>query len=389
MLLVKFLRREFQWLIISSDEHPILDGEGLEKFILHGYDPELGWRRKPGTWHDEQGKYGTTRYHIDMDGARCRPGHEHFPVYAVCYGDSFTFCRQVNDNETWEYFLSEKLRAGVLNFGVGNYGLDQALLRMERELNSQSPRIVIMGVVPSTIVRILCVWKHYNEFGNTFGFKPRFDLKDSRLIYIKNIIDHESKFPEYEKYLDRIKVNDYFYESKFRREMIRFPYLFHIWKNAFRNIPLISILLIGKLFKVAGIRNHWLEDYPLMKIMQINLKLRYRLFKDRYACDLFLGIIERFREFVLARGMRPVFLFLPQKDDVLFIKKRGYYYRDLIRSVGEKLVTVDMTDILLAADDLDTLYSDDNVYGGHFSKDGNCFVAEELYKKLKENNLLE
>ena len=39
---------------------------------------------------------------------------------------------------------------------------------------------------------------------NTFGFKPRFDIKDGKLVLIKNIIDEESKFNEYENYLGDI-----------------------------------------------------------------------------------------------------------------------------------------------------------------------------------------
>ena len=48
-----------------------------------------------------------------------------------------------------------------------------------------------------------------------------------------------------------------------------------------------------------------------------------------------------------------------------------------------------MTRHLLNRSDLDILYSDDNIYGGHFSKDGNRFVAEIIYKVLYENRCLE
>ncbi len=41
---------------------------------------------------------------------------------------SFVFSRQVEDDETWQHFLSRLSHSNVLNFGVGNYGFDQALL---------------------------------------------------------------------------------------------------------------------------------------------------------------------------------------------------------------------------------------------------------------------
>ena len=67
-------------------------------------------------------------------------------------------------------------QTNVLNFGVGNYGMDQAYLRLKREYDKNRTEIVILAVVPETIVRVLNVYKHYYEYGNTFGFKPRFIL---------------------------------------------------------------------------------------------------------------------------------------------------------------------------------------------------------------------
>jgi len=388
MLIVKNLRRQFQWLITSEDEQPKLDPEGLKKFIKHGYDPELGWVRKPNTQHPESGKRGETSYHIDKIGSRCNPGHERLKPQISCFGDSFSFCRQVNDNETWQWYLSEISGVGVLNFAVGNYGIDQGYLRMVREIDKIKTDIVILGVVPSTIVRILCVWKHYNEFGNTFGFKPRFDIKNGKLILIKNIIDEESKFNEYDNYLADIQDKDYFYLTKFRDEMIRFPYLFNTLKKPSRNLLLIGMLLFSKLFDKDGGMNERIRNYCLMKIMNINKILRYRLFQDKYAKDIFIGIIDKFVELSRKKNFKPVFLLTPQKDDILFIKQKGRYYDHFIEKIKEKVFTIDMTEQLLSAKNLDQLYSDDNVYGGHYSRKGNKLVADFIYKALKENHCL-
>ena len=101
----------------------------------------------------------------------------------------------------------------MINFGVGNYGVDQALLRLKREFSKHPTKIVIMGVVPETICRIVSVWKHYYEYGNTFGFKPRFYLKNNNLNLIENPIDEKNKFEKYQNYLDEIKRYDFFYEN--------------------------------------------------------------------------------------------------------------------------------------------------------------------------------
>ena len=385
---VRSLRKRFQWLITIDDEQPRLDPEGLKKFIRHGFDPELGWVRKPNTWHDEKGRAGRTSYHINELGVRSHPGLEDLPMKIACFGDSFTFCRQVNDDQTWPWHLASLAGAGVVNFGVGNYGVDQACLRMKRELSKIHPEVVIMGVVPSTIVRILSVWKHYNEFGNTFGFKPRYDLENGRLKLIKNIIDDEAKLHEYDKYLKSIQANDYFYLTKFRDEMIRFPYLYSTLRKPDRNFPIISALLLSAILRGAGIKNERLDGYPMMKIMNINRILRRWLFQDRSATDLFNAIIEEFIKEVKNKGAKPVFLFMPQKDDLSLIRGKGPYYDSFTNRIREKALVVDMTDYLLGASNLDELYSDDNEYGGHFSSDGNKFVAKTIYEVLAQNGYL-
>lgn len=387
-LLVRALRKQFQWLITPVDERPVFDEVGLKKFFAHGYDPELGWIRKPDTLHPEKGRFGDTSYHIDKYGSRCNPGHEKLPLRMVCYGDSFAFCRQVNDNETWSWHLSELSNSGILNFAVGNYGLDQALMRMEREIKKHPSFITIIGVVPSTIVRILSVWKHYNEFGNIFGFKPRFDIIDGKLITIRNIIDSEDKFYAYHGYLDKIKEHDYFYKTKFRKEMIRFPYFLSMLKQPGRNIPIIASLAAYNMTKLLKIEIPSLREYPMAKIMEINKRLRCNLFKNKYALELFYGIIDEYIRLAAKHDSKPVFLFMPQKDDVALAKEGRHYYKKAISHLKSKLLTIDMTDYLVSADNLDRLYSDDSVYGGHFSRNGNKFVAQTVYAALKEAKLL-
>ena len=67
------VNQDFQWLIVEKDKTPILDKQGLLKFISHGFDPELGWVRKPNTSHDETGKFGKTNWTINQFGGRTNP----------------------------------------------------------------------------------------------------------------------------------------------------------------------------------------------------------------------------------------------------------------------------------------------------------------------------
>lgn len=361
--LVRYVRKNFQWFITSQDECPTIDKVGLEKFLKHGYDSELGWIRHPGTSKEKE------HYKINKRGARMNPQHENLSISISSYGDSFCFCRQNKDNETWQWHLSELTKSNVQNFGVGNYGLDQALLRLKREYTRNKTKVVIMTIVPSTIVRILCIWKHYNEYGNTFGFKPRFKVIDNKVKKIENIIDTKEKFNELEKYLPFIQEHDYFYKTKFKREIVKFPYIYYILKNWRRNLPLICYVLRKNKKKAMAI------------IQNINLKLRVNLFKKPEAIMLFQVIVKMFVNYAKTNNFKPILLVIPQKDDVCYIKKHRNYYSDILRVLESDLEIIDMYK-KFRYEKLDCIYSDDSKYGGHPNNKGNKIISLEVFKKL-------
>jgi hypothetical protein len=372
-------------MITKKDEKPVLSKKGLEKFFEKGFDEELGWVRKPNTNNEEYGKSNFVKWNINEKGARVNPGYEEKESLISCYGDSFTFARQVNDNETWENELSKIMDSNIQNFGVGNYGIDQSFLRLKREYKSNKTKYVILGVVPDSIRRNLNFWKHYFEYGNTFGFKPRFILSENKLELIKNPINEKSKFEQYEKYLDEIKKYDYFYNKKFCKEMISFPYSLTVLKNPLRNFSIIYWILKIDFYKKMKKDVSKIEWNPMKIIMKINLKWRIQLYKNEEAKNIFKKIIEEFIKFSKEEKFQPIFLMFPQKDDVLFIKSNYNFYEKFMNELQNinELKIINLTEELLQENDLDKLYSDDNEYGGHFSKLGNKRIAEIINKKIK------
>lgn len=383
---ITYVNKKFQWLIIDRDEKPKIIPNALKKFIDHGYDPELGWVRKPNTSHLENGKYGQTKWSIDSSSARDNPGFGELKSKISCYGDSFAFCRQVNDSETWEHFLSKMLDTNVKNFGVGNYGLDQALLRLKREYEKNRTQFVIMAVVPDTISRILSVWKHYYEYGNTFGFKPRFELNNGELIIFENPINDKDKFLNYEKFLEDIKIHDYFYINKFIKEKIHFPYSFSIFRNPLRNFLIIFWVLVFEILKKSKKDNSSIQWKPMEIIMKINLRWRIKLYSYKFATQLLKKIIEEYVRYARTENSIPILVFIPQKDDVLFVRNNYHFYENTIKEIKEMtgIYIIDILDYFLSETDIDHLYSDDNNYGGHLSIEGNMKVATILCQKLIE-----
>ena len=372
------------------DELPETETQKLKRFVEHGYDSELGWIRKPNTKGHELGLtvgeelnsgVSTTTYHINAIGARKNPGHEHLNARVSSYGDSFVFGRQVNDNQTFQWYLSKFTQSNVLNFGVGNYGFDQAFIRLKREYHNNPTDIVIIGVVPETIVRILSVWKHYYEYGYLLGFKPRFVLDDNNLKLISNPIDQIEKFSKIEQHIDRIKKNDFFYKYKFQKDLLDSPYLLSIFKNPLRNIPLIFFLCLRKqklLKKVGGVS---IQNYPWKLILGRNFKIVRNLYNHRESVTLFLTLIDEYINFAVENNFKPILLFMPYRYDISYIRENEEYYSEFINQVEMKMLTIDLTKYLLGIDNIDKLYSSD-FYGGHFTPKGNQFVAEIIEKNL-------
>ena len=388
--LIKFVNIKFQWLIIEKDEYPKFSDEGLKKFFQHGYDEELGWIRKPKTSHKENGKEGIVEWHTNDKGARVNPGFEDKESIISCYGDSFTFARQVKDHETWEHYLSKLVNSNVQNFGVGNYGIDQSIIRMKREYSINSTKIVILAVVPDTISRIMSMWKHYYEYGNTFAFKPKFILKNGNLQLINNQINEKSKFKEYKKFLPEIRKYDYFYSKKFKNEKLHFPYLITTLKNPRRNLGIIFRVILIEIMKKNG-KNVKKMEWNLMKIiMEINLKWRLKLFNDKNAIKLLHEILNEFIKFSEKNNFKPIFIFLPQKDDLIFIQKEYNFLEKFTTKINSitKINYIDIIEEFSKIQDLDSLYSDDNEYGGHFSKEGNEKIALIIQKKLNKLKFL-
>lgn len=90
-------------------------------------------------------------------------------------GDSFTFGNEVNDNETYAYYLQELLGDGyeVINMGVYGYGHDQMLIKLKEEAAQYQPDFIMLGFVSCDIARNMMTFTSYS--------KPRYTLRNNKL----------------------------------------------------------------------------------------------------------------------------------------------------------------------------------------------------------------
>jgi len=104
----------------------------------------------------------------------------------LTFGDSFTYCNHVGDDETWQRVLeSRDPQLEVINFGVPSYGTDQALLRFRRCGRDLGARVVVMGLMLENIGRNVNRYRPvYFAQSGTLGIKPRFVLDGGDLVLV-------------------------------------------------------------------------------------------------------------------------------------------------------------------------------------------------------------
>jgi len=126
----------------------LLMGNNNSTYISRKYDPVLGyvfWNCRFA--HGSDGSICTYTYEPSRQrtaGARLMMTNADKPCRINTYGDSFTHGDQVNDGETWQERLAAHLGEPVRNFGVGNYSVYQAYLRMQQEEARKPAKYIIM-----------------------------------------------------------------------------------------------------------------------------------------------------------------------------------------------------------------------------------------------------
>lgn len=384
-VIVRRFRKEFQWLITEVDEFPELHQQALDKFINSSFDKELGWVRKPNTSGIEKGKYGDITFFIDSEGSRKSSFPKLEKTIAV-FGDSYAFCRQVMDTETWEEGVSKTLNTGVLNFGVGNYGVDQALIRYMSETLQDTVKIAVMCFVPETICRVQSYWKHYLEFGNTFAFKPRFKLSESgELVLVRSAIQTPSDFNNLKSILPGIQANDDFYLRKFRKFQFRKPYIISLFRAPVRQFRLIGNLLWNKLMGLININSEKHKNRAFASVMKYNIQEAREMYLDNKATLLLKKILLNFGSVAKRKEHKPLILVIPQLLDFYEDKYLSMPYSNFYEELALEYDVIDMAG-KFRTHELTDIYINDQ-YGGHLSAKGNELVAESVVEWVKSLNL--
>ena len=80
-------------------------------------------------------------------------------------------CRNVQDSQTFQWYLGEVRNTRVSNYGVNNYGLDQSLLLLQRNYLKDASNTVVLAHSSSTMANCCSVYGHYLEPRSIFCYK--------------------------------------------------------------------------------------------------------------------------------------------------------------------------------------------------------------------------
>ena len=377
---------------VVLEEFPGISPGLLEKYT--SFDPELGWVPQP----DQQKQKDTgdhlpgeevesvVTYSTDEHGSRVCPAvdREDGRGAVSTYGDSYCFCREVNDDETFQNYLAQEIDSHVGNYGGGNYGLDQALLRMKRQYPEDPTDHVCMVVTASSIARILSVWKHYQEFGNVLAVKPRYELNDGELELIESPIDEKEDLLDLESRAEFLRTHDHHYENWFKPHLASFPYA-----TDFLDDPdQIKYALYGAGIdleseydvSVPGIDFGARQAATNLRLERSRVEYHERLFDEK--ADLLDALIGEFVDYAEEHDFTPTFVMVQQLRYATYEAEHGPIYGDFMDRLDERypeLETIDMAEHL--SGDPESLYVQRGE-GGHYSPETNERIAEVLAEEV-------
>jgi hypothetical protein len=382
---------------VAWEEFPEITPALLEKFS--SFDAELGWIPQPNTKKQKDTgdhlpgeevekvvEYSTDEYGSRVSGKERNPDAD---VTVSTYGDSYCFCRGVNDDETFQHYLSERLDTHVGNYGGGNYGFDQALLRLKRTYPDDPTDYVAIVVTASSIARILSVWKHYQEFGNVLAVKPRYTLEDGSLRLIENPLDEKDDLLDMESRAETLRANDHHYEPWFRPHLAGFPYASHFlrYPDQARYSLYAALADLESEYdaSIPGIDPETRRAQAATALEKPKVDYHADLFEQKG--DLFDALVGEFVDYADEQGFTPVFVMVQQLRYAKHGPPNGTIHGDFVDNVGERyddLMAIDMADHLaVEGEDVESLYVRRGE-GGHYSPETNERIADVLIEEAIE-----
>ena len=263
-------------------------------------------------------------------------------------------CRDVHDDETFAWYLGELRGTRVGNYGVDNYGLDQALLRLQRDYQQDPAESVVLAVTSITMARCVSVYRHYLEPGNLFAIEPRFRLggDDDGLYRVEYPLDNKQELLSLAEHRNHFRTHDEHY-GFWRKSRIDY--------------------YIRQLPKKVAARFGMGSNPPPYKTFE------YEISFWRSHEALFLGMMTFYQQLADCHGFKPVFLLQHRKRSLEYLTGKAAeqlpWTSAMARAMEQfpGITFLDEADIFAERDDIEALYT-----RSHHSPKANRMIADYL-----------
>lgn len=343
--------RSFRWRDLDALGARPTQAE-MDTWRIWAWDRELGWLRRPGTRETiADRKAGPWTVTIDERGARREPLDAPGGLVSA-YGDSFTFGHEVEDDETWPHYLSERLGTRVDNWGQTAWGPDQAVLRLARNLPVERTQVVVLAIMSENVARVVNAYRPFlADRTMKLAFKPMLVVTDGTARWLPNPLDRADTPADFAAAFARARATDFWYAENARRVRIGFPYLLRL--------PAV----LSFVWRHPG---------------------RIDLYADPDAVARLDAVIAEFQRRAAESDCVPVLLFLPEPSELKrFAAGRPPHYASWLdgvrrRAAGSRLVVMD-----LLAHPFDAARFNRRPFADHPSPYGNQVIADVVAEAVR------
>jgi len=216
--------------VLAKQRNALEEAARRGSYLVH--DRFLGWTVAPsyddGTGQELSSSEGLRSPRAGVSFADLRTRHSHdgekpASVRIALIGDSMTFGYEVRCEESWGHALETLLQpvTQVLNFSVSAYGLNQVLLRYEKDVRPWHPQIVVIGMTTEMVRRVNNIYPVLMnpEWGGFPYVRPRLVRKNDVLLPVNGPLPDPERFLDYSaiQELPHLDLDDYYRPSKWER----------------------------------------------------------------------------------------------------------------------------------------------------------------------------
>jgi hypothetical protein len=216
-----------------------------------------------------------------------------------CYGDSFTYGDDVEQDQTWSYFLENSLNKSVNNLGVNGYGLDQIYYSLKADISKINNKIIIISFISNDIRRSVSVYRKFlSPLSQNPLTKPRviYDKDKKMLIKIANPIKSirdVSKIKKSSFYLNIVEQD--FWAKQIPPFQASFPFSRLLVHPSLLNE--LKYIFLNKESLWEKRSNNW-------------------FFKQGEAQDIFSSLLKSMEKLSKDHGNQIIFNYLPKQSEV-------------------------------------------------------------------------